>query len=808
MTTIEVRPPGGSYSEIDYGEFQIEHGTSDTLLAPTARVDSIRGAGADVGDDLRITAADGTTQFEGSIEATPIEAGQGAASLRLEAKHAAYRLFDEEITFTEGTPTDDEAVLSAALSAATEGGQFTLDYAGTPTSLANAYDVERRPVKRVFRDMVEKTGRVWWIGVDNTIHVEPRGFRGVVATVDTATDDAAVSSYDPADVDTVLNDVTVTGTGDVAVSASATDQNSIDTYGPRSESPNYEFITSQSEAQELADALLQPVPLPSAEAALTRSVADTRLPLVNYELDITDAQGTTLDDTLEIQSQTVLEGYATVELGEGAGVNIAKYNRRQKSADDKTAPGASVDETRIADGSIAEPKLQDLAVSIDKIRDDAVTNPKVAQDAIQETEIKDDSISTPKLTTGAITTNKLDVGAVTAQIIDAEAVEAGKIAADAVGADEIIANTITADEIDTLNLDTAELSIGTTNTDGGIEFGIVTGTPLGDIAVMEPTADQAASVGQSGNSFYEGHFGSLFFAQATWDPGTAPSVIFDFDQNFNSNIYPETIASRLGTSSNPWGAINFAGGTLDPDGVSDTITFGTDDFDNDPAIHPTTDSVGQLGTQSKDFGIIYTSSIEASFADITSQLELLAPNGNIEFTIDSSDPLLAPTNDAARFGTQSTPWDTAWLGDTTVEGGTLTINTDTGSSAIRSESGVVGTELLPETDGENKVGNGNFQFDEMHAEQFISGGTVISDGGDVLAGAADATGALPPFARATPAEGNREGVSVTAAAEWATRATRAQQERIERLEDENEQLRETVADLEARLSDLESGPNA
>ena len=596
MTTIEVRPPGGSYSAFEYGEFQIEHGTSDVTLAPTARIDSIRGADVDVGDDVRITADDGTTQFEGFVESTPIEAGQGAASLRIEAKHDAYRLFDEEIGITNPTPTDDETVLSAALSAATEGGDFTLDYAGTPTSLANAYEVDDRSVKRVFRDMVEKTGRVWWIGVDKTIHVEPRGHRGAVATVDTATDDVAVSSYDPADIDTVINDVTVTGTGDVAVSASATDANSISTYGPRSESPNYEFITSQQEAQELADALLQPVPLPSAEATLARSVADTRLPLVNYELDITDAQGTTLDDTLTIQGQTVLEGYATVELGEGAGVNIAKYNRRQKSADDKTAAGSVVDGSRIADDSVDTPQLVDTAVIEQKLADLSVS----------ETKVQDDSIATPKL--------------------QAEAVTAGKILAGTITAGEIATGTLTANEIDTLDIDTNQLTIGQ-DADVQILFDVIGSGGL-SVPRMYPDTDEGGILGQTSNRW--------------------------------SAVYSREFRGAQGV---------FSG-----DGVPLTLRANTanamisGEVNGDTALIPNNNGTCQIGTAARKFADVYTGGIDIA---------------------------------------------------------------DGPGSAIRSESGVVGTELLPETDGENKLGNGNFQFDEIHAEGFFSDGSPIGGGGSI-----------------------------------------------------------------------------
>jgi len=461
MTDVQVFD-GGDLVDIRYSEFEIEFGLSDVLIAPKATVQSDARESIGAGDRLRIR-EDGTTLFEGRLLSSGKRRRDGRR--RLEAEHRAYELFDETVSINETSPTAED-VLQAALSASNIGGSFTLTYNAPGVSLADDYDVSDRSVKRIFRDIMDRAGTVWYVdGADDVITVDTYGARGTFASVNTTEDGAVVREFDPDNVQTVFNDVIVNGTKGENVRGTATDSDSISTFGRQPLVVNVAYITSTSEADAYADALLTPEPQPEAVVRLGRSVGNIAQNLSNFEISVTDA-ATGFDETAVVEKQTLTQGAADVELGQGRAVVKEQFNRSEKSKADNSEPGSVYGEDRIADGSIAEPKLAALSVSIDKIQDEAVAEAKVRQDAITETKIEDDAISTPKLQAGSVETGTLDSAAVTAIKIDADAVEAGKIAADAVGARELIANSITADEIDTLFLTTEEIRIGTdTNTD-------------------------------------------------------------------------------------------------------------------------------------------------------------------------------------------------------------------------------------------------------------------------------------------------------------------------------------------------------
>ena len=207
--TVEFSDDGGStYNEINYASFDIEYGLSDVLLAPLAAVDVTRQAGTSTGDRLRIQ-EDGTPRFEGRLTTGGEVRSDGQT--RLQAEHDIYPVFADSVSITVSNPTDED-VYNAALSAANGGGSFTLNYVGTPISLSDDYEVEDRAVKRVFKDMTDRTGRVFYVGVSDTITVAPRGYGGQFADLNEG-DGFRVEKYNPGDIDTVRNAVTVNGTG-------------------------------------------------------------------------------------------------------------------------------------------------------------------------------------------------------------------------------------------------------------------------------------------------------------------------------------------------------------------------------------------------------------------------------------------------------------------------------------------------------------------------------------------------------------------------------------------------------------------
>jgi hypothetical protein len=101
-------------------------------------------------------------------------------------------------------------------------------------------------------------------------------------------------------------------------------------------------------------------------------------------------------------------------------------------------------------------------------------------------------------------------------------------------------------------------------------------------------------------------------------------------------------------------------------------------------------------------------------------------------------------------------------------------------------------EIFPPADNDGLVGSSTSAYNEMHAYEFIAAGsgTVYSDGGDPLAGLAEGDG-IPDFARRDRGGGGTDAaVSLTDAATAVWDICRAQQRRLEALQ-------ERVATLEA-----------
>lgn len=371
MTTVErFDTASGTWEPLTYGDFAIEHGLSDIQLAPTATVDVPRTEPVTAGERLRIQ-ENGSNIFIGDVTKTKPRTN---GPMRVNAEHDAHRMFEETIDLSVGSassPPDDVAILGEALSRAS--GSFTLEFPPSATQLGEPYEVEGRSIKRVFRDICDRVGRVWWVGIDDLVYVQPYGEEGLLASVDTATDSAAVSEYVPDDTASVVNDVTVYGTGSVAVTGTATDSTSINTYGLRPTRANVEYITDPAEAAAYANELLSPEPAASATIRVASSVANVAVPVVNHDLDVLDNGGTGMDDRLVIEKQTVTQGSAELQLGEGAGINVATFNRAQKSDSDKTAPGAVMGSDRIGALSITETKIDDTSISTPKLKTNAIT---------------------------------------------------------------------------------------------------------------------------------------------------------------------------------------------------------------------------------------------------------------------------------------------------------------------------------------------------------------------------------------------------------------------------------------------------
>jgi len=179
-TSVQVKR-SGTYEDIDYQDFRIDIGISERLVAPTAEVTTQVQESISPGQDIRIQ-IDGVTKFEGETESGGTKRQTGL--VELSAEHFAAELFESNADVTETGPPTDEDVLSAAITNANTTDSFTLNYVGTATTLNNDYDVSDRSVKRIFRDMMDRTDRIWWVDpATTTITVDDRGDR-VVDRVD------------------------------------------------------------------------------------------------------------------------------------------------------------------------------------------------------------------------------------------------------------------------------------------------------------------------------------------------------------------------------------------------------------------------------------------------------------------------------------------------------------------------------------------------------------------------------------------------------------------------------------------------
>lgn len=365
MADIEVN--GTSIGQRD---FEIEIGISDKVVAPTAQFEARTRESVTAGDDVDIL-LDGTTRFSGlAVSGGTIDrSGQRTVS----CEHPAAALFADAVTLDETGPPTDEAVLQAALTAAEDGADFTLDYAGTATTLQSAYTATTRSVKSIFRDMTDRTGRVWWVEpAGTTIHVEPRGDRGTFTQFTEASGEGRVDRFEEGSVDTVKNDIVVNATAGENVTGTAVDTTSITAYGRRAEVVNIGYADTQAEANAHAQSLLTPDPVPRATVRLNRRAGTIAQPLANFQIDIqSDPKGIDADG-LTVTKQLLTQGQTTLEVGRGAGVNFQGRNRRTKSREDTTEPGTVYNTDRIAADAITVNELDALDLDVGDV---TITNP-------------------------------------------------------------------------------------------------------------------------------------------------------------------------------------------------------------------------------------------------------------------------------------------------------------------------------------------------------------------------------------------------------------------------------------------------
>jgi len=612
---VDIRINGQSITP-----WQIENGLSDSIIAPQAEVNTDVRETVNAGEELRIR-EDGTTIFQGRLTSSGKRQSNGARKLK--AEHRAYELFEERVSFTSTNPTASD-VLTDALAASNIGGSFTLNFLASDPALADDYEADNRPVKRVFRDITDRTGTAWWVaGASDEITVDDYGGRGLWESVNTATDTARVQSFDPDNVETVVNDVTVNGTGQERVTGTATDATSINDFGRRPKTVNVQYITSQSEADDYASALLAPDPLPEAEVLIGSNVGtNPETNLSNSEIAIDDTNGTGLNSTLVVEKQTVTQSKVTFDLGRGRATSLAELNRQSKSQEDTTEPGSVYDSDRIADGaisdtklvdlSVTEEKLADLAVSLNKLQDNAVIEGKLADLSVSETKVQDDAISTPKLQAEAVVAGKIDANTITANEIAAGTITAFEIEAGTITTNQIDTRTIrainiatdelTANEINALDLDTQELTIGN-DTDHRIEFT----SESGETAIVSD-GDGFAYLGLDNQRFNFGYFKSLRTESFVFDGATNTNISITELVSGDPSIEPQDDGEGLiGTEFRTWGEGHFVDLFFEDGEIGDPSddTINVINFTSETGLSPSTDGTCQLGDSSNGYSSVW-----------------------------------------------------------------------------------------------------------------------------------------------------------------------------------------------------------
>lgn len=727
---------GGTFEDIPFTDFSIELGISTQKTVPEASFTTLATEAVSAGQEARIV-IDGVTRFKG-ICGNSGRKEQGQQTVEL--THDASELFSSEATFTQTGPPTDEDVLFAAVSNAQTNQSFTLDYNATAVLLENEYVAEGRAVKQIFQDMMDRTDYIWWTDpVDNIVHVDEKGGRGLWQSLDTEADPGVeVRRFDEGNIATVRNAVTVIGTRGLAQSATRTDSNSISQYGRRSKAYQVDYAITQAAADKLALALLQPNPIPEGEVAVSQNVGAVDAPRVNQTIDLDDSAQDISANSLLVERQTIEQGRATLSAGGGAGATVEDVNRTAKSEGDLTRPGSVYDSDRIADGAITNAEIGDRAVDSQQIELSAIIAENLAASAVERAKIAQAAINGDKVETGTIGATKLFIEDWIPIGLEFREGDAGEDDFDGnpLASDEIAWNdhsiVFEGTEYDILNNETNDKYVYYTAGD----FGYTTSNTKPDIG------DDQALV-------------------AINDPlGTANQILQA------TSIHGGSIRTRSIE------AAEIATGTLTADLV-DTFDLGTQQL--------------TVGTQTNDVGIEFVVETSTTFGDIA---------------------VMKPTGDGGQLGNSTDRWEDIFTLDLDVDQRVVTNSFEAEVSSgdtdvfLENVSGV--TQLRPGTDNAGEVGTGPTAWSEMNAHNFITQSPDPDVPSPDLSQLLDMDWYNPPeyatrrkangqskksYRRANPSS---DGVELSHMANWLLETCKAQQERIDSLEERLSRLESQV----------------
>lgn len=609
MAEVQVRNDSGIFEAVDGARWRVENGVSTVMPAPRASIDV--GANVDIPANRDIRIVEGSDAIFNGFTRTGGEYG-ARGSQRVECRSEAWKILDEEVTVSLTGATDQE-VISAALADTERSGDFSLLYQETPISIGD-YEAENRQFQIVLRDMMDRTGRVWWFTSDaNTLNVQSLGYRGEWEQLETQRDGINVEKWNSGDIATVQNEVRVKGTGsDPIVSDPAIDQTSIDDYGRHSKTYSYRWIQSKAQADDLAQELLIPDPLQNGTVLVSeRSVAsDTWDNLSNYSITLTDQARGIQSVVAAIEKQVIQEGRTQLHVGRGVGYGKSKTNRDTQSAQDAVRTdysqmGGTLDDidegsqfgkilqsaidsgrhtlsaavgdldnisdggtfARVRSGNVDADNYVLLATSrgdLDDI-DDGGTYGKVLTTAIDAGNIVlaeavgdiDDIEDGTNFGKVAIT-NLTPGGAVFATGVELDdGRDLSQITADdggvtVIDGGEILTGSITANEIDTLDLDAGQLTVGDQSQNVRWEFAVNTTDP--EEVIMFPANADLATIGLLNQPITTAYINDLIGKTAEWLPdGSTTGKIVIQDDGGNITFQPVNDAeNRVGTINNAW----------------------------------------------------------------------------------------------------------------------------------------------------------------------------------------------------------------------------------------------------------------
>jgi len=332
VAVLSIKDSGGTYREIDFtnyvhvmsdGEFydiirvhtrnyknSTKLGTTDYLYE---FLDAKRDAKLVIGGTQFFQ---GVTRSKGKIQAD--------GSIVIELLGLGWDITNEEVNIDIATATDNEAVVTAILA----GKGFTVNTpAGSEVAMGGYSINAKRGV--ALREMIADFNFALYFEYDSEVYYEPKGYYSSGETLNTASDNIKVLSWEKNQIDVIVNKVIVQGTASdgTKYSETRTDATSISNYGEHFGGRiTVDYLTSATDAQNIGDQLLKPDP---GEGG-TIQLFWYKDRLVNETLSFTDAsRGISGTFIVRKQVNYYPERTSVLTLGDARDNGILNQNQRE-----------------------------------------------------------------------------------------------------------------------------------------------------------------------------------------------------------------------------------------------------------------------------------------------------------------------------------------------------------------------------------------------------------------------------------------------------------------------------------------------